>query len=46
MGAMGYNAMKHKVLLTLAALESCLRMDGFALPLGEAVPAAIEAWEA
>lgn len=44
LGAMGYNAMKHKVLLTLAALESCLRMEGFALPMGEAVPAAIEAW--
>ncbi|MDE8651313.1 pyridoxal-phosphate-dependent aminotransferase family protein [Novosphingobium album (ex Liu et al. 2023)] len=45
-GAMGYNAMKHKVLLTLAALEACLRAEGFALPLGEAVPAALEAWEA
>ncbi|WP_170065820.1 pyridoxal-phosphate-dependent aminotransferase family protein [Novosphingobium guangzhouense] len=43
-GAMGYNAMKHKVLLTLAALESCLRMQGFALPAGEAVTAAIGAW--
>jgi len=46
LGAMGYNAMKHKVLLTLAALESCLRMEGFALPLGEAVPAAMQAWDA
>ncbi|MEJ2407930.1 MAG: alanine--glyoxylate aminotransferase family protein [Novosphingobium sp.] len=45
LGAMGYNAMKHKVLLTLAALEACLRMQGFVLPLGEAVPAAMEAWE-
>ncbi|GGN54567.1 aminotransferase V [Novosphingobium indicum] len=45
LGAMGYNAMKHKVLLTLAALEACLRMEGFALPMGEAVPAAIKAWE-
>lgn len=45
-GAMGYNAMKHKVLLTLAALESCLQMQGFVLPVGEAVPAAIAAWEA
>ncbi|KHK93299.1 pyridoxal-phosphate-dependent aminotransferase family protein [Novosphingobium malaysiense] len=44
LGAMGYNAMKHKVLLTLAALEACLRMEGYALPMGEAVPAAIEAW--
>jgi (S)-ureidoglycine-glyoxylate aminotransferase len=45
LGAMGYNAMKHKVLLTLAALEACLRMEGFGLPLGAAVPAAIEAWD-
>lgn len=45
-GAMGYNAMKHKVLLTLGALEACLRMQGHAVPLGEAVPAAIEAWDA
>lgn len=44
-GAMGYNAMKHKVLLTLAALEACLRMEGFRLVPGEAVPAAMEAWE-
>lgn len=44
LGAMGYNAMKHKVLLTLAALEACLRMEGYAVPMGEAVPAAIEAW--
>jgi len=43
-GAMGYNAMKHKVLLTLGALEACLKREGFAVPLGEAVPAAIEAW--
>lgn len=45
-GAMGYNAMKHKVLLTLAALEACLRRAGHGLPLGEAVPAALEAWDA
>jgi (S)-ureidoglycine-glyoxylate aminotransferase len=44
-GAMGYNAMKHKVLLTLAALEACLRREGYAVPLGEGVPAALEAWE-
>jgi len=41
---MGYNAMKHKVLLTLGALEVCLRMEGYAVPLGDAVPAAMEAW--
>lgn len=45
-GAMGYNAMRHKVLLTLAALEAVLRAEGFALPAGEAVPAALAAWEA
>jgi (S)-ureidoglycine-glyoxylate aminotransferase len=45
-GAMGYNAMKHKVLLTLGALEACLRQEGFALPPGEAVPAALAAWDA
>lgn len=44
-GAMGYNAMKHKVLLTLSALEACLVAEGFHLPLGEAVPAALAAWE-
>lgn len=44
-GAMGYNAMKHKVLLTLAALEACLLAEGFAVPAGEAVAAAREAWQ-
>lgn len=43
-GAMGYNAMKHKVLLTLGALEACLSAKGFSLPLGAAVPAALAAW--
>jgi (S)-ureidoglycine-glyoxylate aminotransferase len=46
LGAMGYNARKHKVLLTLAALEACLKREGYPLPLGDAVPAAIEAWDA
>ena len=46
LGAMGYNAMKHKVLLTLGALEACLKAQGFLLPLGEAVPVALAAWEA
>jgi len=44
-GAMGYNAMKHKVLITLGALEACLRKEGFALSAGEAVPAAMGAWD-
>lgn len=43
-GAMGYNAMKHKVLITLGALETCLRAEGASLPAGEAVPAALAAW--
>jgi (S)-ureidoglycine-glyoxylate aminotransferase len=43
-GAMGYNARKHKVLLALAALEACLRSAGFKLPAGAAVEAALEAW--
>lgn len=45
-GAMGYNAMKHKVLITLAALEACLAAEGARLPPGAAVPAALAAWEA
>jgi (S)-ureidoglycine-glyoxylate aminotransferase len=46
LGAMGYNAMKHKVLITLGALEACLAAEGCQLPLGAAVPAALAAWEA
>jgi (S)-ureidoglycine-glyoxylate aminotransferase len=46
LGAMGYNAMKHKVLLTLAALEACLKAEGYLLPDGAAVKAALEAWHA
>ena len=45
-GAMGYNAMKHKVLITLAGLEACLALEGFRLPPGEAVTAAMQAWDA
>ncbi|WP_295635729.1 alanine--glyoxylate aminotransferase family protein [Novosphingobium sp.] len=45
-GAMGYNAMKHKVLLTLGALEACLSAEGVKLPIGAAVPAALAAWHA
>lgn len=44
-GAMGYNARKHKVLLTLGALEAVLRAEGFSCPTGEAVPAGLAAWE-
>jgi len=45
LGAMGYNAMKHKVLLTLGALEACLVAEGVTVPVGAAVPAALAAWE-
>jgi len=45
-GAMGYNAMKHKVLLTLGALEAVLRREGFAAPAGDAVDAALEVYQA
>ena len=40
-GAMGYNARKHKVLITLAALEAVLRGEGAAVTSG-AVDAALE----
>lgn len=45
-GAMGYNAMKHKVLLTLGALEAVLRREGFPAPAGDAVDAALEVYQA
>jgi (S)-ureidoglycine-glyoxylate aminotransferase len=45
-GAMGYNAAKHKVLITLGALETVLRGEGFACPAGAAVEAALAAWNA
>lgn len=44
-GAMGYNAARHKVLITLGALEACLRREGYSLSAGAAVDAAMEAWE-
>jgi (S)-ureidoglycine-glyoxylate aminotransferase len=43
-GAMGYNAMKHKVLITLGALEACLWAEGFAVQPGAGVEAALKAW--
>jgi (S)-ureidoglycine-glyoxylate aminotransferase len=45
-GAMGYNAMKHKVAITLGALEAVLRAEGFATPAGAGVDAALVAWRA
>lgn len=45
-GAMGYNAMKHKVLITLGALEAVLRAEGFSTPAGRAVDAALESYRA
>jgi (S)-ureidoglycine-glyoxylate aminotransferase len=41
-GAMGYNARKHKVLITLAALEAVLRAEGFKVKSGDAIEAARE----
>ena len=43
-GAMGYNAMKHKVLLTLGALEAVLRAEGFKAPAGAGVDAALASY--
>lgn len=40
-GAMGYNAVKHKVLLTLAALEACLAAEGYKVSRGAGVDAAL-----
>ncbi|NHO31092.1 pyridoxal-phosphate-dependent aminotransferase family protein [Acetobacter fallax] len=45
-GAMGYNAMKHKVLITLGALEVVLSGQGYPVPRGAAVDAALAAWNA
>ena len=45
-GAMGYNAAKHKVLITLGALETVLRLQGFACTPGAAIDAALAAWNA
>ncbi|MBO1325543.1 alanine--glyoxylate aminotransferase family protein [Acetobacter sp. TBRC 12305] len=39
-GAMGYNAMKHKVLITLGALDAVLAAEGYPLPRGAGVDAA------
>jgi (S)-ureidoglycine---glyoxylate transaminase len=41
-GAMGYNATKHKVLITLGALDAVLRAEGVKLPSGAGVDAALE----
>jgi (S)-ureidoglycine---glyoxylate transaminase len=43
-GAMGYNAMKHKVLLTLGALGACLRAEGFPADTDAAVDAALRSY--
>ena len=44
LGAMGYNARKHKVLITLGAMEAVLRAEGHSVPAGAAVDAALAAW--
>jgi len=43
-GAMGYNARKHKVLVTLGALEAVLKSKGHSVHLGAAVAAALEVY--
>ncbi|RYY27398.1 MAG: alanine--glyoxylate aminotransferase family protein [Sphingomonadales bacterium] len=43
-GAMGYNAMKHKVLITLGGLEAVLRAEGFTAPAGAGVDAALASY--
>jgi (S)-ureidoglycine---glyoxylate transaminase len=45
-GTMGYNAMKHKVLITLGALETVLRREGLELSPGRAVDAALAIYSA
>lgn len=45
-GAMGYNARKHNVLLTLGALEAVLRAEGFAGRYGDGVDAALAVYRA
>ena len=44
-GTMGYVCRKRSVLLCLMTLETVLRSQGFRAPPGEAVDAALEAWE-
>jgi (S)-ureidoglycine-glyoxylate aminotransferase len=43
-GAMGVNARKHAVLITLAALEAVLRTEGFAISSGAGVDAALDVY--
>lgn len=45
-GAMGYNAEKHKVLLTLGALEAVLRAEGHHFAAGAGVDAGLAAYGA
>ena len=45
-GAMGYNARKDAVLVTLGAFESVLAAEGFKLPRGAGVDAALAVYRA
>lgn len=45
-GTMGYNARKDAVLITLGALEAVLAAEGFKMPRGAAVDAALAAYAA
>lgn len=45
-GVMGYNCQKHKVMITLNALETVLRQAGFTLPSGAGPDAALAVYRA
>lgn len=45
-GAMGYTCRKENVLACLAALETCLRRNGYTAPPGAGVDAAFEVYQA
>lgn len=44
-GVMGYSSHRKNVLLLLVALEDCLRRQGFRVPVGESVSAALRVYE-
>lgn len=44
-GVMGYSSHRKNVLLLLVALEDCLRRQGFRVPVGDSVSAAVRVYE-
>lgn len=44
-GVMGYSSQRKNVMLLLAALEDCLSRQGFRVPLGESLRAALRVYE-